>query len=75
MGIYSSQFLQRSTNILYAEHCLEKLSRAFRDPSEGTQGKISKEQSHFVYFQILEWQKNMEGKTQFSTFQISFSPN
>ena len=31
MGSYSSQFLQRVTNILHVECCLKKLSRAFRE--------------------------------------------
>lgn len=47
MGSYSSQFLQRVTNILHVECCLKKLSRAFRECMK----QKGSEERHCVNFQ------------------------
>lgn len=55
-GSYSSQFLQRFTNILYVKHCLKKVSRAFREWMK-QKGFEENKATMFTSKIILKWQK------------------
>ena len=54
MGSYSSQFLQRFTNILYVKHCLKRVSRAFREWMKQKEGFEENKATVFTFKVILK---------------------